>query len=98
MCYYWSKKNNLQLTPLHIAYEFGHLSVVDYLTEKGADIEAKDWNGKTHLYLASENGKTKVAKFVLSTEGDKHVSQNDDKMRKLLNEEKGSEKNLTLLQ
>ena len=38
-------------TALHVACEKGHLPVVQYLIEKGANIEAKDKDQRTTLYI-----------------------------------------------
>jgi len=38
------------MTPLHYAAENGHLSVVEYLVNQKADINAKGW-GFDFLYL-----------------------------------------------
>jgi len=32
------------MTPLHLAAQYGHLSVVEYLVNQKADINAKDTN------------------------------------------------------
>ena len=33
------------MTPLHVAAERGFVKIVDYLIEKGGDIDVKDENG-----------------------------------------------------
>lgn len=38
------------------ACEFGHLEVVKYLVEQGANIEALRGTGSTPLFVASSNG------------------------------------------
>jgi len=44
---------NIGLSPLHLAALHGHLHVVQYLCEQGADKEARDVNDVTPLdYLA----------------------------------------------
>ena len=54
-------------TPLHYAAENGHLSVVEYLVNQKADINAKEKDGKTPLGLASV---------------DENYDSEDDKKRK----------------
>ena len=64
--------------PLHYACENGHLPVVQYLIEKGANIEAKDWKEK-HLHLASIFERTDVLKYLVSKGANKISKNKDDK-------------------
>jgi len=51
-------------TALHLAALNGHYSVVEYLVNQKADINAKNLEGKTPLELASENWKSNVVEFL----------------------------------
>ena len=51
-------------TPLMWASINGHLNVVQYLIEEGANPNIKNNKGKTALDLAEENGHKKVAEFL----------------------------------
>ncbi|KAI0270169.1 ankyrin repeat-containing domain protein [Russula aff. rugulosa BPL654] len=51
-------------TPLHVASACGAPEVVRLLLEHGADIEAKDKNGKTALQEAAENERDKVVELL----------------------------------
>ena len=44
-------------------FENGHLEVVQYLIEKGANIEVKTHNQKTPLHFACENGHLSVVQY-----------------------------------
>ena len=46
-----AKGNKHKQTPLHFACK-GHLQIVQYLIEKGADMEAKDRDEQTPLHIA----------------------------------------------
>ena len=50
---YWG--DTLYLTPLHIASSYGHLDIVKYLVENGAEIDAKDSYGRTPLMEAMDS-------------------------------------------
>ena len=58
-----------QRTPLHFACNNGHLPIVQYLIEKGANIEELDAQVRPTLYFASnwskhaKNNKGKMANY-----------------------------------
>ena len=54
----------LKMIIIILASSNGHLEVVKYLLDKGADINAKDNDCKTALMLASYNGYLEVAEFL----------------------------------
>ncbi len=54
-----------QYTPLHWAAANGHVEVMQYLIEHGADISARDKNGTTPIHLAAENDQIEALKFLL---------------------------------
>ena len=61
------------MTTLHFACLRGNLQVVQYLVEKGANIEAKDWDKNTPLHLASYRGNTDVVKYLVSKGANKYA-------------------------
>ena len=50
-------------TPLHWASHEGHVEVVDYLLDHGADIKAKNTSGETPLSDASNMGHVEVVEL-----------------------------------
>ena len=46
------------------AAEKGHIEIVKLLLDHGADINAKDKDGKTALDLARENNKEKIVEYL----------------------------------
>ena len=59
------KKDYKQKTPLHFACKHGYIHIVQFLIEKGADIEAKDKNQNTPLYFASSKGHDPVVQYLI---------------------------------
>ena len=58
----------------------GHRPVVQYLLEKGANIEAKDKDQETPLHTASEWCRADVAKYLLSKGANKHAKNKDGRI------------------
>ncbi|KAL5022254.1 hypothetical protein ScPMuIL_001409 [Solemya velum] len=72
----------LQMAPLHRAALFNHFAVVEYLLDKGADINARDCNDRTALLLAASKGNWKTVKCLLDHGADIYV--NDQNSRNFL--------------
>jgi len=66
-------------TPLHRASNNGHLSVVEYLVNQRADVNAKArgemFNG-TPLHFASKNGHLSVVEYLVNQKAD--INAKDD--------------------
>ncbi|XP_067892527.1 CARD- and ANK-domain containing inflammasome adapter protein [Heterodontus francisci] len=52
-------------TLLHIAAAHGHVTIIEYLLNKGAKIEVRDNKGQSPLHRAAEEGHTGAAKMLL---------------------------------
>ena len=61
----------------HAAFE-GHLGVLDYLLDEGAEIDARrSGNGATALLLAAHNGHTEVVEWLLHNGADTQSARDD---------------------
>lgn len=49
---------------LHGAIAFGHVEVVRWLLEHGADTSAMDWQGKSPVQAALDGGHTEIAQLL----------------------------------
>ena len=56
---------SIKNTPLHFATKYGKSDVVEYLIEKGVNINAKNNAKETPLHFAAKHGKTDVAKVLI---------------------------------
>ncbi|KAL3623356.1 hypothetical protein CASFOL_032172 [Castilleja foliolosa] len=63
-------------TLLHLACLYGHLNCVQFLLERGANLEAKDEDGGTPLHDACAGGYTEIAQFLINRANDpEHVKR-----------------------
>jgi len=65
------------MTPLHYGAINGHLIVVEYLNNNGADINGKNVNGITSLHLSAKNGHLNVVEFLVNKKTDINPKSND---------------------
>ncbi|KAJ5027096.1 ankyrin repeat-containing domain protein [Bipolaris maydis] len=61
------------MTALHWAAVNGMVHAVDFLIDKGLDVDGRCKRGKTALVLAAENGHTTVVKLLLAKGADLHA-------------------------
>jgi ankyrin repeat protein len=60
-------------TPLHLAVQKNHFPMVNFLVERGANIEAKTNEGWTPLHLAAEKGHKDVVECLIMNGADKEA-------------------------
>jgi len=58
------------MTSLLYAAMKGHLKVVEYLVNKGTEINEKNGNNMTSLHFAASNGHHNVVEFLVNNEAD----------------------------
>ena len=58
-------RDNFKWTPLHFACHAGILDVVEYLLERGADLEARTLNEATPLMRAIEASKPELVQYLI---------------------------------
>jgi ankyrin repeat protein len=56
------------------SFRNGHVAVVRALLERGANIEAKEGDGSTPLYVAAQNGHVDVVKLLLKRRANPETS------------------------
>lgn len=64
-------------TPLHCAAQTGHLEMVRFLTEQGANIDSRNYNGHTALHLAAWEGHLNVVECLVEIDADINIRDND---------------------
>ena len=71
----WQK----ELSRLHLAAEAGNEQIVQFLLEKGTDINARDGSQNTPLHRAASYGHEQVAQLLLSTGADIEARDEDQR-------------------
>jgi len=66
------------MTPLHYAARYGHLSVVEYLVNQKADINAQSsgYPSGTPLHYAAQNGHLSVVEYLVNQKADINAKDN----------------------
>ena len=66
-------------TPLFVAAQQGHLEVVRFLVESGADKDqGTTHDGTTPLFIAAQHGHLEVVRFLVESGGDKDQGTTED--------------------
>jgi ankyrin repeat protein len=91
------KRDKYQRTLLHSAARYGALSVIQYLIEEGADLNAKDESGNTPLHLAALHCHDKAAELIIQANPDINALNEDGDSPLFLATVYGTPKTLGLL-
>lgn len=57
--------SEIKCTSLHEAAKYGDLEVVEYLVEKGANVNEKDDDGYTPLHVAAKKGYLEIVEYLV---------------------------------
>lgn len=63
-------------TPLHVASHFGHVNMVRFLLQNGADVNAVNSHGYTPLHQAAQQGHQMVINLLLEGQASPNVTTN----------------------
>nr|XP_014347992.1 PREDICTED: ankyrin-1-like isoform X2 [Latimeria chalumnae] len=74
-----NEANTLNETLLHIAAANGHISVIQYLIEKGTKTDVRDSKGRSPLHRAAENGHVNAVKTLLQAGADIYAFNKESK-------------------
>ena len=75
----WNQKNENGNTALHVAAEYGHVHLAQFLLEKGINIETKGYYGTTALHRAVTAGQESVVSLLLQEGADVQAESDDGK-------------------
>ncbi|MFP3021113.1 MAG: ankyrin repeat domain-containing protein [Wolbachia sp.] len=73
---YFSIKDK-DVHPLHLAVQEDKLNIAKFLVDRGADIQARDSDGRTPLRMAAYNGDLEMVKFFLDKNASIEAKGND---------------------
>jgi ankyrin repeat protein len=62
-------QDDLGMTPVHLAAQYGHRDILDYFLDAGIDQNMPDGNGKSPLYWALKNKQDSAAEVLISSKG-----------------------------
>ena len=83
-------------TPLHLAVSRTNLDIAGLLVMKGANINARDQNGKTPLHLAAKDGSVKIVEMLLENQADPEIKDATGKTAREYATEAGQEEIVNL--
>ena len=71
------RRKSSGMTTLHIVADQGHESLVKFLLESGASIDASDDEGLTALHHAAKNGHSRIVKLLLESHAERNSFDHD---------------------
>ena len=71
-------KDSIGYTPLHGAVDKGHIKIVRLLCDHGADIEARNEDGRRPLDYAARKGRISIVKELIEEKNAEINARNDD--------------------
>jgi len=71
-------------TALHVACVYGHVEMMCYLLDHGADINARECGGHTPFFIACREGRLGVVELLVSTGADVTISTNPNRWTPLM--------------
>ena len=67
-------------TPLHLASSSGHIEVVEFIVEKGCDVNVKNYDGNTPLHLATISQQLEVIKYLVDNGANAALKNNNNQL------------------